>query len=342
VFLKFTACHTANDLDVRVQQSHTIMALPPPTLAVPEALPNKAPLSTPKSIAYSNKSVAATAPVQPLSPALSVVWIFVTHGIVNAGLLSPFNPVRCAYFAASAQASCSSGSGTAMLNWWSLHLLHVHLLLAAWATTAVHRIILEQRLLTMTVAIVASSLSTGISMLPYLNRPMAALQAVVFVGLLLGTAHQVATQHANSGPIAVPTITVTELRNTSFDARRKLPLATVSIAWQFLLVAGQVMYATFGKDAGAENESAVIRCIAQAGTSCMLWVALILGASVVVATAAQQKVLLLANSAILFLSMFLLAVELQGSTSMAAAESPQAKWMVGMFVSLVVSLLGAL
>jgi hypothetical protein len=322
------------------------MAPPPPTLTVPKTLSNKAPLSTPKSIAYSNKyssnTVAATASVRPLSPALSVVWIFVTHGIVNAGLLSPFNPVRCAYFAASAQASCNSSSGNAMLNWWSLHLLHVHILLAAWATTAAHRIILEQRLLTMTVAIVASSLSTGIPMLPYLNRPMAALQAVVFVGLLLGTAHQVATQHANSGPIAVPTTTVTELRNTSFDARRKLPLATVSMAWQFLLVAGQVMYATFGIDVGAENESAVTRCIAQAGTSCVLWVALILGVSVVVATAAQQKVLLLAHSTILFLSMFVLASELQGSASLAAAESSQAKWMVGMFVSLIVSLLGAL
>lgn len=276
----------------------------------------------------SEGAVVVTSPIQQ-----SVV-LFVTHGLMNAALLSPWNPIRCAYFSRE----CSTAED-GMLNWLALSLCHVHVLLACLAYTAAGHAVLEQRVLTMTVVLMVASLSTGLYMLEHLNRLMAALQAVVYGGLLGHVAWTSAVQNASvHSSSSIPT--VTQLRSASFDSRRQLPVATVAVAVQFALAAYQIVDSTFGRGPTAYHslgygDGVMFDITSQATLACQLWIALLLGASVVMATRPQQKALLVGHAAALFCRMLLLEHQHLEETSRHAAG------LVWIFAALLLALLGA-
>jgi hypothetical protein len=273
---------------------------------------------------------------QQLSVDLIVILVFITHGCMNAMLLSPWNALRCSYW----QKDCDPDEEW-ILNWLSYGLFHTHMLLAALAVSATGNAILEQRLLVSIVALAVAVLSSGLFMLDELNKAMAALQAFIYCGLLLYTAYHYSTKHVDASPSTVYALTnLSELRSSSFDARRKLPIATVAVFVQFALSAVRVYDMTFGtgRDSYLGDSSGVIyKSISSAAVAQMLFSTLILAMSIVAATAQQQKVLLTAQAAMLFISMVMMATS-QGA---AIEETQRQAGVVGTFFALVLAFVGA-
>lgn len=323
-----------------------------------EARSNDATVAAPLRQVVTPLPHKSPSPGGELSPTMTIVLIYVTYGFTNAALLSPWNPVRNVYWQAAVE---RERTGTAaedwMLNWLAMGLFHVYLLLACWAYSAAGHTILEQRLIVMVAVLMVSSLSTGIHMLDQIHQPMAALQAILHVGLLGKIVYQTAQQHAGVTAVTPPFTTVTELRNSSFDARRKLPSCTMAIVVQFVLTTFRLVDLTFGTgregyrylnnvtdvttqvggSAAAAAAAVLYDTLSQAAVTSMLWAALILGVSVVLATPAQQKVLLMGEAVFLFVSMLLLT----GVQGAAIREEQRQAGIVGTFFALLLALIGA-
>ena len=274
-------------------------------------------------------SVASKEQNPEISLYMTVILIFLTHGFVNTLLLTSWNPLRCAYWNVK---ECTEDQSW-ILNWLAQGHFHVHVLLACLARTAMGSILLEQRLAYLTASVMLSDLSTGIFALDYLNKPMAALQCAIYIALLATIAWHTAT-----APHVIPL--PTELRSSSFDRRQQLPVSMVAVTFQFLLAIIRVFDMTFGsgRDVYLGNRSsAIYQIMSNAAVTQMLWTAIILCWSVLLANPTQQKTLLLGQAAALFVSQVMLA-GYQGE-NMETGQLRAA--VIGTFFSILIALAGA-
>lgn len=263
-----------------------------------------------------------------LSTRLTITLIFVTHGLVNSILLGPWNPIRCAYWNRHA---CSDDEAW-VLNWLAFGNFHVCLLLSLLGYNANGKVILEQRLLDICSAIMLSHLSSGIFMIEQLNKPMAALQVLIYFGLLSTITYITAT----ASPL---TPLPTELRSSSFDSRKKLPISSTSLGILFLLSLIRIIDMTFGTGQDTylgDASSTLYKCISSAATSQMMWCTLILGYSIFLASAEQQKGVLIGQVIALFLSQCMLTGEQGGKIEASQVQVG----VIATFGSIVVGLLG--
>lgn len=266
---------------------------------------------------------------QELSVYMTVTLIFVTHGLINSLLLAPWNGIRCAYWN---QPQCSKDEDW-MLNWLAFGQFHVFVLMACLAQSARGHILLEQRLMYLSATIIISYLSTGVFMIEFLNKPMAAVQLLVYLILLTVIIHHTAT-----APPVVPLPAL--LRSSSFDARKRLPISTVAVVVQFVLSLFQITDMTFGEGRDGylgDNSSLVYQSMSGAACQQMLWVSLILGGSVLLANENQHKRLLTGQALVLFISQIMLA----GSQGAKIEESQVKAGGVATFFSIALSLVGA-
>lgn len=236
-----------------------------------------------------------------LSGYMTVVLIYITHGFVNTFLLGPWNPIRCAYWNRQV---CNEDEAWIM-NWFAFGSFHLYLLLSMLGYRANGKVLLEQRLVQLCATIMLSNISSGIFMIDQLNKPIAAVQLVVFFGLLLTITYITATTSAFS-PLP------TELRSSSFDSRRKLPISSVSLVCLFLLSAVRLLDMTFGtgqESYKGDRSGLVYQNISNAATSQLMWCTIILGHSVFLANSEQQKSLLTGHVVALFTTLCILAGE---------------------------------
>lgn len=272
-------------------------------------------------------------PSKPASPGeistyMTVVLFFVTHGIVNSILLA-FSPIRCIYWK---RAECNQDEAW-MLNWLAFGMFHVNVLIACLASKARGHVILEQRLVFLVTAIILSYFSTGVFLLDHINKAIAFVQVAFYLVLLI-----VVIQHYSTAPFQVPL--PAQLRSSSFDFRKQFPIATVAVSLQCLLSVFQVWDMTFGNGRyyylGDLNGS-IFNSISHAAVTQMLWVSLIMGFSIVLATPEQQKFLLKGEAFALFICLALLSGE-QGS-KMDLTQNRAA--CVGTFFSMLIALFGS-
>ena len=263
-----------------------------------------------------------------LSTYMLVVVVFVTHGLMNSVLLG-FSPVRCAHWN---RRECDPDEEW-MLNWFAFGHFHVNFLLACLAYTARGQVLLEQRLVCFVTAMMISQLSTGIFLLDYLNKPMAIVQLMVYIGLLV-----VVVYHTATAPFVVPL--PTQLRSSSFDARQSLPVPTVGVALQCIGSSFQLYDMTFGTGRGTylgDTSGDLFRQISHIAVTQMLWVTLILGGCVLLATVPQQKMLLAGQAVCLFGAVIMMTGP-QGSR----IETAQARaGCIGSFFSMIMALIGS-
>ena len=272
-----------------------------------------------------------------LSPDMTTVLVFVVHSSVNAALLTPWNPLRCAYWNL---AECSIDESW-MLNWLALGSGHVCVLLATLAVTAHGSRLLEQRLLHLCCTIMLAFLTSGIFMLDYLNKPMAALQMLVYVTLLGATVYRTASISPLLAAANLTTLPSELRRSSSFDARRKLPIPTAIMVLQFALSTWRILDMTFGTGRDGylgDMSGPIYHNMSHAATGQMLWVTLILGFGTFLAPAApQQKRLLAAHALAMFASQALLA----GSQGEMLHPSQRTAGGIATFVAIVTALVGA-
>ena len=223
-------------------------------------------------------------------------------------------------------------------NWLAFGHFHVNVLLASLARGARGQVLLEQRLVCLVTAIMLSYLSIGIFMLDYLNKPMAAVQLLVYLGLLA-----VLVYHTATAPFVVPL--PVQLRSSSFDHRKRLPVATVAVAILCLLSSFQLYDMSFGtgrdtylgNDFLSSKTNIVFDNIQQAAVTQMLWVTLILFVSVLLATPPQQKLLLSGETLCLFVALILMT----GSQGAQIEEAQARAGSIGTFFSMLIALIGS-
>jgi hypothetical protein len=287
------------------------------TLKVPTATPATTP-------------APAAAPAAALSVAMTVVLVFITHGFVNALLLTPWNPLRCAYWNI---VGCTEDQAW-MLNWLAFSQFHMHVLLLCIARTSIGNVILEQRLVYLSSSIMLANLSTGVFMLDLLNPQMAGLQMLIYLGLLSVMLYNAATTLPMIAPLPI------KLRSSSFDARKKLPVATIAVGVQFLFSALRVVDMTFGSGRAGylgDSSSPVYMSMSHAAVTAMMWTSVILAWATLMTTAEQHKALLVGHALVLFASQIMLA----GSQGERIKPDQVKVGVVGSFIGIVVSLLGA-
>jgi hypothetical protein len=279
-------------------------------------------------------STAPAAAPEALSVPMTVVLVFITHGFVNALLLTPWNPLRCAYWNI---VDCTEDQAW-MLNWLAFSQFHMHVLLVCIARTSIGNVILEQRLVFLSSSIMLANLSTGVFMLDLLNPQMAGLQMLIYLGLLSVMLYYAAT---TTIPITTaPTLLSIKLRSSSFDARKKLPVATIAVGVQFLFSAMRVVDMTFGAGRNGylgDSSSAVYMSMSHAAVTAMMWTSIILAWATLMTTADQHKALLVGHALVLFASQIMLA----GSQGERIKPDQVKAGVVGSFIGIVVSLLGA-
>jgi len=274
---------------------------------------------------------------------MTVCVVYVTHGLVNALLLSPWNGAARGSFWDLPQ--CNSPQDW-MLNWLALSSGQTHLLLAGLTYGAIGNPVLEQRLVGVVTALLVASLTAGVFLLPQLNAPMAALQAVIYgVLLVVLVLDQTVVLHGSSNHNNMILSTSQQWRSSSYDARQKMPLSSVALLTQCLVQLLRVIDFTFGSGQEAyvhhssiDDDDDVYHSISDLALVHMLWVALLLGFAVVGAAREQQRLLLRAHVLALFVSMWMLA----GPQGADLVEEQRRSAVVGTFGAIVISVVGSL
>jgi NADH:ubiquinone oxidoreductase subunit 6 (subunit J) len=265
-----------------------------------------------------------------LSGNMTIVLIFITHGFVNSLLLGPWNPIRCAYWN---RLSCTDDEGW-VLNWLAFGIFHVCVLLSSLGYAAHGKVLLEQRLVYLCASIIISSLSAGIVMIDQLNKPMAVVQVIIYFGLLSVITFTTAT----SPPT---TLLPTELRSSSFDARRKLPISSAALSCLFILSTIRLLDMTFGSGQDSymgDMSSKLYGTISSAATCQMMWSTLILGFGIFLASIEQQKSILVGQVIALFISQCMLEGEQGGKIEASQLQAGG----IATFSAILLGLLGIL
>lgn len=239
-----------------------------------------------------------TTPTKEVSLQMTLVLVFITHSAVNWLLVMPWNSLRCSFWNTY---ECS-GDIDWILNWLAFSRFHILILLACLAKTSMGNYILEQRLLVICNVLMLNYISTGIFAIDVLNKPMASMQCVVFMVMLAISLHHLTT----STVIPLPS----QLRSTSFDMRRRLPISSVAIGIQCLLSMLRVADMTLGNGRQGytgDSASPVFQAVSSFSVNDMFFTALILGIYFLIGTVQQQKALLMGQTIVLFVSLALLA-----------------------------------
>jgi hypothetical protein len=309
-----------------------------------------------------------------LSNSMIACICYSMHGLVNSLLLSPWCPARASFWNIVSTTTTTQGNaGTGpdwMLRWLSLSILQVHLLLAVWALTSIGNVLLEQRVVAVTSTLLVASLTAGVSFVPHLNPAMAILQAVIFVSLLAVVWWDQTNWNSSSigsrrGPHPAATTTAatttTSLffggmngnhsasalqawRSSSFDARRRLPVVTLATALLSVAQWLRVVDLTVGRGPttyvhyNRYMHDPVFASMSDMTYQHMLFVAMVLTASVVGAVPAQQKLLLRANTTVLLVTLWMLA----GAPGDDMDRAARRTGVVGTFAAIVVSVVGSL
>ena len=245
--------------------------------------------AAPTSAANTNKEVSLQ---------MTLVLVFITHSLVNWILLMPWNTLRCSFWNLY---ECS-GDENWILNWLAFSRFHMLVMLACLAKTSMGNYILEQRLLVLCSVLMLNYVSTGIFAIDLLNKPMASLQCIIFLVLLAISLHHLTTATV----IPLPS----QLRSTSFDMRRRLPIASVAVGIQCLLSMMRVSEMTLGRGRQGyigDSTSPVYQIISSASVNDMFFTSLIMGIYFMIGTVKQQKALLMGQTIALFVSQALLA-----------------------------------
>jgi hypothetical protein len=262
-----------------------------------------------------------------VSKSMTIVLVFMTHGLVNLLLLLPWNSLRGAFWNLF---ECSLDE-TWILDWLVFSRFHLYTLLLCLVHSSMGNYLFEQRLLTLCSILMLNYISTGIFAIGQLNKPMAALQCIIYIVLLGLSLHHLVT----STVIPLPS----QLRSASFDMRRRLPIPTVALGIQSLLSMLRVAEMTFGsghKGYQGDTSSLTFKIMSNLSINDMFFSSLILGVFFLIGTTAQQKSLLLGQTAALFISLILLAGP-QGDRM--DAEQVKAGG-VSTFFSMVIAMLG--
>jgi len=284
-----------------------------------------------------------------MSTYTTIVSVFVTHEWMNAALLSRWNQsneLRCAYFHCTTVTTANYNDWA--LTWVSWGMFHVGLLLAALTWSAHGEARLEERLAPLVCAICISNLSVGVHTLAAIDQPLAVVQMLVHVGILLavllhGSVRTGTTMGSNPPPPPIRKSTPQD----SFDDRQKIQFSTITTATLCLLSAFQLLHMTFGNGREdyhqgtsnlgtlAPDDQVGFDTISNTAVTYTLWSTVILVWSVFAATSEQQQSLLKAHAIALFVAQLMLTrvpPELQSNKARAA-------WM-GNLLSLCISLLG--
>ncbi|KAL7577584.1 hypothetical protein ACA910_015110 [Epithemia clementina (nom. ined.)] len=291
--------------------------------------------SDPRSSLSSWISTFAKAKNPPMSVYMVVVLIFVTHGLVNATLLYYLGDnVRYLFGNAtptdtSQEHHCSWGQSW-MWNWMAVHQFHVYLLLTCLASTAFGNAALEQRLGVLVGTMAVSYLSNGIFLLDQLHQPMALLQALIYLGLILTLAFHFSITQGEVA-IAITTTTTdgkegagppTNQKDSPFPMQ--LSASTIVLGLLCVLSLFQLVDMTFLDDrshhysfvtAGnwISDADLLFQRMAQASAANLLWVTLLLAWSAALATPLQQKAVLIGHAVALLLAQVMLFTMTIGS-----------------------------
>ena len=167
-------------------------------------------------------------------------------------------------------------------------------------------------------------------MLKYANRSMLGLQCIIYVGLLVPLLWNLATA------VPISPVPLYKLRSSSFDHRKRLPIPTVAITFNFFMRLFRLIDIAFGSGREVNSSSAIFQIISETATNQSLWVTLILGMSIVLATPQQHRLMLLGHSMSCFVGIILLS----GSYG-SRMEDPHLKSnMIGTFLGMMISLVG--
>ena len=281
------------------------------------------------SLASSWKELFKSENRTTISVYMAVVLVFITHGMVNAALLSSWNDAffvsRCFYWNLW---GCSLDQSW-MLNWISFGQFHIYILLACLAYAAMGNALLEQRLAHLVGLIVTSNLFNGIFLLDFLNESLALLQCVLFLGLLgtlaIHTSLATTTTTASMATTTTTTSTTTETvapprKQDCVESTTKRPtrmtLTSFVMGLLCLLSSFQVVEMTFstgGKEnnyyyRGDISDPALFQVMSKASVANLLWITLILAWSAILGTQRQQKSVFLGHAlALLVAQCFLLS-----------------------------------
>jgi alkylhydroperoxidase/carboxymuconolactone decarboxylase family protein YurZ len=267
-------------------------------------------------------STLSAAPPSPRKPAtaddglsvyMTIVLVFVTVGFVNTLLISPVNPFRCFNWNVK---TCSTEE-VWMLNWLALGHLHFYTLLACLFSGILGKQLVQQedRLAYLCATLVTCSLSTGVFSLDVVNRPIAVLMAVVYIGLLAALMLQTTISTAPNLLAEFKFISGSKLlRSSSFDRRQKLPMSTLALAVVAVLAAVRCVECTFGQgldlyqDGDTDGTGSPIYQLLSNATACQsILVTLILIWSTCQATVEQQKAVLTGQFIVSFIGVLMLA-----------------------------------
>jgi alkylhydroperoxidase/carboxymuconolactone decarboxylase family protein YurZ len=262
--------------------------------------------------------VAPPSPQKPamvgLSVYMTIILVFLTIGFVNTVLITPVNPYRCLHWNVT---SCSTEEAW-MLNWLAWGHLQFYGLLACLFSGIYgkHLALQEDRLAYLCATLVTCSLSTGVFTLDVVNQPIAALMAIVYIGLLGALLRQTTISAPSNHSAEFMFITGNKLlRSSSFDRRQKLPMSTLALGLVAVLAAVRCVEFTFGRgldlyqDGYTDGTPSPIYQLLSQTTGCQaVWVTLILTWSVFQATVEQQKAVLTGHFILSFVGILMLAV----------------------------------
>lgn len=271
---------------------------------------------------------------EEVSSVLMVSLLFLVHTFTNSLFLCPMGgDVRCLFWDKD---TCSNDEAW-IVTWFAYSHFHVAFLLSGFAYASMGDQKLETTLSYIVACILFVYMAEGISSISVLNSHLVNVQVVIFVLLLLSIAYFTAEQERNMPLLPLPR----KLTTSSFDRRKKIPIATFAIGAQFLGSMFRAIEMVLGGGHSAyqgDMSSPVYQSIASMAMCDMLLVPGILGASLRFLEPDQQKILLWFQVFALLISQAMLAGE---PGAMIDDEQKQAGG-IGNFISLVAATIGAL
>lgn len=271
---------------------------------------------------------------EEVSSVLMVSLLFLVHTFTNSLFLSPLGgDVRCLFWD---KETCSQDEAW-IVTWFAFSHFHVALLLSGFAYASNGDPKLETTLTYMVACILFVYMAEGISSISLLNAHLANVQVVIFVLLLLSIAFFTAEQERNMPRFPLPR----KLTTSSFDRRKKIPIATFAIGAQFLGSMFRAIDMVLGGGHTGylgDMSSPVYQSIASMGMGDMMVVAGILGGALRFLEPDQQKILLWFQVVALLMSQAMLA----GEPGAMIDEDQKQAGGIGNFISLVTATIGAL
>jgi hypothetical protein len=172
------------------------------------------------------------------------ILIFIAHNFANSLLLSPWNPLRCAYWN---RQECTDDESW-MANWFALAHFHVTTLLGCMLSKSTPE--QQEKLSYLICAIMMAYLAEGVFTLDQLDWLMAALQTMFYIGTMAWIKY---ATYEDPNAITPPRPTLpwqlskmNMSLSSSLDARAKLPLSTVAVGMHVVSSVMRVVDMTFG------------------------------------------------------------------------------------------------